>query len=142
MDPLEIQPVINVRVEDMSQSLSYASLQSTITDQFRDSILPIEDEGRLDLHAAVKYGDRDLLEELVKQSNGNKSVINELDSKGRTPADLAALTGQLDLMNFLIQESGASFAFKSGARMRAIARRRAPFVNQYHEMVESDLEEA
>ena len=78
----------------------------------------------------------------MKQSNGNKTVINELDSKGRTPADLAALTGQLDLMNFLVQESGGSFAFKSGARMRAIARRRAPFVSQYHEMVESDLEEA
>ena len=118
------------------------SMQSTITEQFRDSILPIEDEGRLDLHAAVKYGDRDLLEELVKQSGGSKSIINAVDSRGRTPADLAALTGQIDLMDFLVQESGASFAFKSGARMRAIARRRAPFVNQYHEMVECDLEEA
>lgn len=141
--PIEIRQVpYHVRSEELSLSHSLASLQSTITEQFKDSILPIEDEAKLEMHAAVKYGDGDLLRDLVQDCSGRKSILNAIDSRGRTPADLAALTGQTDLMNFLVQESGGSFAFKSGARMRAIARRRAPFVNQYFEMVESDLEEA
>jgi ankyrin repeat protein len=139
--PFEITHIYNHRTLEEEFSQSFQSLQSTIMNQFKDSMLPAEDETNLDLHAAVKYSDRDLLQELIEKSSNGSEAVNALDSKGRTCCDLAALTGQIEILDYL-QGVGGSFAFKSGARMRAIARRRAPFVSNYHEMVESELEEA
>lgn len=78
-----------------------------------------------------------LLELAQRATGDDESVFNELDSGGRTAAVLAVLTGQTDLMEWnLVRDAGVSFAYKSGARMRAIARRRTPFVNHHHDMVE------
>jgi ankyrin repeat protein len=67
---------------------------------------------------------------LEKELCKSKGKINEIDSKGRTSMDLAALTGQIDLME-LIESNEGEFAFRNGARMRAIAKNRAPHMGKY-----------
>ena len=94
---------------------------------FADAELDEEEECRLPLHAAIKFGEKDDLKELLERRD--KVDVNQLDSKERTPADFAALCGEKDLLE-LIKSHGGEFHVKSEARMKAIARKRAPHAMQ------------
>jgi ankyrin repeat protein len=67
-------------------------------------------------------------------SNNNRMGINKVDSMGRTALDLAALTGQLDLVKRL-EDAGGEFHYKNGPRMVAIANQRSKDVLEYLEEV-------
>jgi ankyrin repeat protein len=122
--------------EDASEAFSQKQ-QLPLTEIYPDAILVEEDEEELELHAAVKYGDKELLREALQQVL--PSDVNAKDSNGRTALDLAALTGQLGLI-VLLKEQGGQFEIKSGARMRAIARKRSEQVATYLRLVESELD--
>ena len=94
---------------------------------FADAELDEEEECGLPLHAAIKFGQEDDLMELLESRD--EVDVNQLDSKERTPADFAALCGEEDLLE-LIQSHGGKFHVKSAARMRAIARKRAPYATE------------
>ena len=94
---------------------------------FADAELDEEEERGLPLHAAIKFGEKDYLKELLETMD--QGDVNQLDSKGRTAADFAALCGEEDLLE-LIKSHGGKFHVKSEARMRAIARKRAPYAAQ------------
>lgn len=68
------------------------------------------------------------------------SAINAIDSKGRTALDLAALTGQLDLVEKLRKTEGSRFLFGSGPRMMIIAKKRSKNVTAYLEQVTEGVE--
>ena len=93
---------------------------------FADAELDEEEECGLPLHAAIKFGQEDDLMELLERDEVD---VNQLDSKERTPADFAALCGEEDLLE-LIQSHGGKFHVKSAARMKAIARKRAPYATE------------
>merc|ERR1712154_476403 len=111
-----------------------------------DAILTEDEEEKFPLHAAVKFGYRNNVEqELAKARNASaassanngdsnndatSAIINAVDSKGRTATDLAALTGQLDIMAYL-QEAGGVFKKRSAPRMTAIANNRSIDVGTY-----------
>ena len=90
---------------------------------FADAELAKEDERRLPLHAAIMFGEKDYLKELLETMD--QMDVNQLDSKERTAADFAALCREGDLLE-LIKSHGGTFHVNSEARMRAIARKRAP----------------
>ena len=94
---------------------------------FADAELDEEEESRLPLHAAIKFGFKNDLKELLERTD--EVDVNQLDSKERTPADFAALCGEEDLLE-LIKSHGGKFHVKSAARMKAIARKRAPYAAQ------------
>ena len=94
---------------------------------FADAELDEEEETGLTLHAAIKFGQKDDLKELLERRD--EVNVNQLDSKERTPADFAALCGEEDLLE-LIKSHGGKFHVKSAARMKAIARKRAPYAAQ------------
>ena len=96
-------------------------------DMFADAELDEEDECRLPLHAAIKFGEKDDLKDLLDRRD--QVDVNQLDSKERTAADFAALCGEEDLLK-LIRSHGGKFHVKSEARMKAIARKRAPYAAQ------------
>ena len=107
---------------------------------FKDAILSDEDECKFLLHCAVKYGDQeDVQKELSLIQNKDASNINVTDSQGRTAMDLAALTGQLEIMT-LIGESGGSFAFGPRPKMKAVAKKRASQCADYLQQVQASLE--
>jgi ankyrin repeat protein len=62
---------------------------------------------------------------LLLHDDADSRTINVVDSKGRTALDLAALTGQMELL-CLIENKGGQFKFKNASRMKAIASKRAP----------------
>ena len=94
---------------------------------FADAELDEEEECGLPLHAAIKCGQKDYLKELLETME--HVDVNQLDSKERTAADFAALCGEEDLLE-LIKSHGGTFHVKSEGRMRAIARKRAPYAAQ------------
>ena len=94
---------------------------------FADAELTREDEHRLPLHAAIMFGEKDYLKELLETMD--QMDVNQLDSKERTAADFAALCGEGDLLE-LIKSHGGTFHVNSEARMRAIARKRAPYATE------------
>ena len=94
---------------------------------FADAELAKEDERRLPLHAAIMFGEKDYLKELLETMG--QGDVNQLDSKERTAADFAALCGEEDLLE-LIKSYGGKFHVKSEPRMKAIARKRAPYATQ------------
>ena len=94
---------------------------------FADAELDEEEECGLPLHAAIKFGEKDYLKELLETMD--QVDVNQLDSKERTAADFAALCGEEDLLE-LIKSRGGRFHVKSEGRMRAIARKRAPYAAQ------------
>ena len=130
---------MSLEEEPSSEFIMTGSQKYALTMIYKDAILVEEDEVKYDLHAAVKYGDKELLQDALALANGEDTAVNIKDSNGRTPLDLAALTGQLDLMA-LLREHGGRFEFKSGARMRAVARRRSEFVTTYLQLVENELD--
>ena len=93
---------------------------------FDDAELDKEEEGRLPLHAAIKFGQKDYLKELLERRDLD---VNQVDSKERTAADFAALCGEEDLLE-LIKSHDGKFHLNSEARMMAIARKRAPYTAQ------------
>ena len=86
-----------------------------------------EEEHRLPLHAAIMFGEKGDLKELLKTMD--QVDVNQLDSKERMPANFAALCGEEDLLE-LIKSHGGKFHVKSAARMKAIARKRAPYATK------------
>ena len=94
---------------------------------FADIEFDEKEECRLPLHAAIKFGEKDYLKELLETMD--QGDVNQLDSKERTPADFAALCGEEDLLE-LIMSHGGKFHVKSAARMKAIARKRAPYATE------------
>ena len=94
---------------------------------FADAELTRKDAHRLPLHDAIKFGQKDYLKELLETMD--QMDVNQLDSKERTAADFAALCGEVDLLE-LIKSHGGTFHVNSEARMRAIARKRAPYAAQ------------
>ena len=91
---------------------------------FAGAELDEEEESRLPLHTAIKFGFKNDLKELLERRD--KVDVNQLDSKERTAADFAALCGEEDLLE-LIKSRGGKFHVKSLARMKAIARKQAPY---------------
>ena len=113
---------------------------------YADAVLSESDENDFPLHAAVKFGYANFVEEeLEKETSGdiagneNNSVVNTVDRKGRTALDLAALTGQLILIARL-REAGGVFRYKNGPRMMAIGSRRSKVVEKYLEQVREAVE--
>ena len=94
---------------------------------YADAELDEEEECGLPLHAAIKFGEKDYLKELLETMD--QVDVNQLDSKERTAADFAALCGEEDLLE-LIKSHDGTFHVKSEGRMRAIARKRAPYAAQ------------
>ena len=94
---------------------------------FADAELTMEDEHRLPLHDAIKFREKDYLKELLETMD--QGDVNQLDSKERTAADFAALCGEEDLLE-LIKSHGGKFHVNSEGRMRAIARKRAPYATE------------
>ena len=91
---------------------------------FADTELDEEEERRLPLHAAIMFGEKGDLKELLEAMD--QVDVNQLDSKEGTAADFAALCGEEDLLE-LIKSHGGKFHVNSAARMKAIARKRAPY---------------
>jgi hypothetical protein len=103
---------------------------------FEDAVLEDEDEETYPMHAAVKFGDDTALSNLLRS---DKSLVNEIDSRGRTAMDLCALTGQIALME-LLECKGGAFKYKNSVRMKATAKRRASQADAYLEQVLKELE--
>ena len=117
---------------------------TTRVDIIGNAVLDDDEEERLPLHAAVKFGDQtSLIKELARccdsTHSGRRQDINACDSHGRTAMCLATLTGQVDLMDLIAATPGAEFKFCNASRMRAIAKRNAPRVKEYLEDVMSGL---
>ena len=107
-----------------------------------DAVFDEESEDEyLGLHQAVKYGDAETLEDLLKDTKFDEvpeSLHNHFharDSKKRTALDLAALTGQIDLMNIL-KAAGAKHGWYPG-KMPSIARLRSVHARTYRAYVQS-----
>ena len=64
----------------------------------------------------------------------NSGMLSNWTLKERTPADFAALCGEEDLLE-LIKSHGGTFHVKSETRMKAIARKRAPYAAQRHQSI-------
>lgn len=109
---------------------------SVLREIYPDARLCQEDEDELVLHAAVKFGDIDLLNECLDEVS--EEEINATDSCGRTAMDLAALTGQIELLKML-EEKGGKFAFKRHGLMLATARLRSLNVTQYLKLVDEEV---
>jgi len=101
---------------------------------FPDAILNEEEEAGLPYHIAVKYGDMEELKKLFEQDNNDDVDINQVDSKGRTAMDLAALTGQVSFLQLFNDHKGR-FKFNSTPRMKIIAKNRESKSLQYLEIV-------
>ena len=119
---------------------------------YTDAILSEKDEIDFPLHAAVKFGDIEFVqEELQKIAKGNESNtddsnnksiidINTVDSKGRTALDLAALTGQTNLVKLLRKVNGHEFRYMSGPRLKLLAEKRSKDVNKYLIQIRATVE--
>lgn len=104
-----------------------------VPDMFCDAILKDEEEEGLPVHAAIKYGDKECLEEALAEEAIN---VNEVDSKGRTAMDLAALTGQLELLQ-IVKDSGGKFKLNSTPKMKLIAKKRDAHSKKYLEYIQN-----
>jgi len=102
---------------------------------FQDAILTLEDEFKHPIHAAVKYG---YLQDVKQAVEENESEINAIDTNGRTALDLAALTGQKDIVAYLKDEKGAEKR-KTKRTMHAIVNRRAPQMMENLEAARGEL---
>lgn len=101
---------------------------------FPDAILNEEEEDDLPYHAAVKYGDMEHLMQVLKQDDDDDTDINQVDSKGRTAMDLAALTGQVSFLR-LFEDHNGKFKYKNAPKMKIIAKNRQSESQKYLEMV-------
>jgi len=103
---------------------------------FPDALLSDDDEEEFPLHCAVKYGDLEVIKDVL-QETPNEEDRNALDSNGRTAIDLAALTGQLNVLK-LLAANGCKHK-KPRARMIAMCKKRQGLAKKYLEQVEESL---
>jgi ankyrin repeat protein len=105
---------------------------------YRDAELTEADEGTLELHAAVKFGDAELVQEFLGGDDLTDVQLNALDSCGRTALDLAALTGQIETMT-MIESRGGIYSYRNRDRMVKKAKKRVRYLTQYLKLVRSEL---
>lgn len=97
---------------------------------FQDSLLPTAAEAAFPLHKAIKQGSR---RDLVKQLRKNKEKdLQCVDSWGRSPLDLAAMTGQRDLFDMLLARGAQATKFPSVAELRKVLDQREPHMEEYY----------
>lgn len=105
---------------------------------FPDAVLSEEDERNFLLHCAVKYGDLDVVKDVLLQDCVGDADKNAVDSNGRAAIDLAALTGQLDVLKHLA-ENGCKHEKEPKPKMIAICKKRQPLAKKYLEQVIESL---
>ena len=128
---LQLQQQIRNSLEDSSEPATGGSK----FDMFPDAALNEKEEEEFPLHSCVKFGFLDFLEkELQKET----TVVNAIDSRGRTALDLAALTGQLTLVTRL-RNAGGIFQYKNGPRMLALANNRSKEMDKYLKCVRNSV---
>mmetsp|Transcript_41872 Transcript_41872/g.100899 ORF Transcript_41872/g.100899 Transcript_41872/m.100899 type:complete len:251 (-) Transcript_41872:94-846(-) len=125
----------------LSRSLVSNSSEGTSTTPmsdpiFPDALLSDEDEENFPLHCAVKYGDLEVIKDVLQETR-NEVDKNVLDSSGRTAIDLAALTGQITVLK-LLAANGCKHK-KPKPRMIAICKKRQGLAKKYLEQVEDSL---
>ena len=121
-----------------TNTLSVSRNSGRLIKVYRDAELSEQDEQTLELHAAVKFGDMELVEEFLSSEDLTDIQLNALDSCGRTALDLAALTGQIEVM-MMIESRGGIYSYRTRDRMVKKAKKRARYVSQYLKLVGTDL---
>lgn len=112
---------INQMTEKFEQPF-LSDLKSGSADSMYDFDLRTFDEEDYPLHAAIKYGDIDLLTALIEAGEYD---INMHDQKGRTPADFAAIEGGKNGIKMVwILEKHGGMLTKSIAKTRHLAKQR------------------
>jgi ankyrin repeat protein len=112
------------------------STPDVLREIYPDARLSEDDEDELVLHASVKFGDIDLIKDQLMELSVEE--LNGIDSCGRTAMDLAALTGQTEVVNML-ESKGGKFSYKRRGPMLALARLRSLYVPQYLKLVEEEV---
>ncbi|KAL3932538.1 MAG: hypothetical protein SGBAC_010805 [Bacillariaceae sp.] len=97
-----------------------------------DAILSPQDEKLYPLHGAIKYGYEEDIAEAIAEIDGESKNLK--DSQGRTAIDLAALTGQWEMMKYL-KEQGCVHSFKPKFAMQNICRQRNDRMEKYLKQV-------
>jgi ankyrin repeat protein len=120
---------MTIKEEDVTSSGSRADMM------YPDAALSEHEEEEFPLHACVKFGFLDFLEDELRKDT---TVVNAVDTHGRTALDLAALTGQLILVNRL-REAGGVFRYKNGPRMAALANNRSKAMEKYLKEVRTSV---
>ena len=106
--------------KDTAPILAKVTVKGCIGHKF---VPTIQDEDcALDLFAAIYHGELESLSD-VFEYDANVDV-NQVDSLGRTPADFAAIMGQPEMTQLLI-EKGGKHKVTNRPTMRALARKRA-----------------
>jgi hypothetical protein len=97
-----------------------------------------DEEDRLALHFAVKYSDTETLTEELESMSPIGGCGDKTDSQGRTALDLAALTGQMELMPML-EKAGVKHKKSNKPKMRVTAKKRSPNVEAYKRYILDSL---
>lgn len=113
-----------------------AAAPNVLREIYPDARLSEDDEDELVLHASVKFGDIDLIKDQLMELSVEE--LNGIDSCGRTAMDLAALTGQTEVVKML-ESKGGKFSYKRRGPMLALARLRSLYVPQYLKLVEEEV---
>ncbi|KAL3937368.1 MAG: hypothetical protein SGBAC_007515 [Bacillariaceae sp.] len=104
---------------------------------FPDALLSDQDERQFLLHGAVKYGDLEVIQDVLLQGV-EEADRNAVDSNGRSAIDLAAMTGQLDVLK-LLAANGCKHRKEPKPKMLAICKKRQPLATKYLEQVVKSL---
>lgn len=130
--------LMNLIVENLQRLISprgpiRESRSAEVFEVWEDAMFD-DDDGEndgLELHVAVKYGDKDELRRLLSNVDDGQAdnIVNATDNKGRTAMDLAARTGQLGLVETLKQHGGRYS--RQSAKMSVLVEKRKTFVEQY-----------
>lgn len=105
-----------------------------------DAILSRDDEGDYPLHKAIKYGDHN---ELLKALEASSSTsLNEVDAGGRSPLDLAGLSGQRELFDTLRRYGAKSVRVLISVLEISLDQIRAPNVEEYHFLIQPQNDSA
>ena len=120
---------INPQPHKMSlnvDNFDYPFLSDLDNDSRYDFDLQTFDEEDHPLHAAIKYGDVDLLKAELDCGDHD---INKLDKKGRTPTDFAALNGNFEYIEMvkLLKSKGGTLTNGSLAKTRNLAKKRKEY---------------
>jgi len=101
-------------------------------EMWEDAIFKEDSEHEdLGLHSSVKFSDKEELTLLL--ASMPEETMTKIDSRGRTATDLAAFTGQTDMVA-LLEEHGVRFS-KHTSKMKAIARKRSKFLKEYKKFI-------
>ena len=102
---------------------------------FGDVILSREDEALFPLHRAIQYGDLESLHRALETTS--RSDLNQVDFDGRSPLDLAGLSGQRKLFDKLRSHGAQSAKVPLFILDFKTDQIRAPNVKDYHLLVQS-----